>query len=107
MRKVHLLALASAFALLSARFDAAPVPVLGYGGGPIVSNPQVVMVEYGATPAWSYDPTLTTTMLYFLSALITNPSSYLGLLAEYSTVGITGARYATSDQVIRPGLFLG
>lgn len=75
--------------------------VVQYYGGPVISNVQVVEVLWG-----SFVDTPSTTGLEQFFTDITQ-SSYFGLLAEYSTVGLTQLGGTTSsNQTIGPGTFL-
>lgn len=72
-----------------------------YWGGPVISNVQVVEVLWGNF----VDVPSTTGLEQFFTDV--TQSNYFGLLAEYSTVGLTGLGGAAgTNQIIGPGSFL-
>jgi hypothetical protein len=75
---------------------------LTYYGGPVVSNPTVVAVNWGP----NVDPNVQYGMPAFYSAILDSP--YLDWVSEYSTVGLTGesAPDAGSNQRIGRGTFV-
>jgi hypothetical protein len=99
MRNIHLAALAAAITLLSARSSGAQPLV--YNGGPIVSNPQVVLV--------GLETQIPATFSGFVSELATNPTLYLSLLKEYDTTGVSGGpgHQTSSNQGIVAGALVG
>jgi len=75
-----------------------------YWGGPVISNVNVVEVLWGSF----VDGPSTTGLDQFFTDVTT--SSYFGLLAEYSTVGLNGNGAGSppgSNQIIGPGTFGG
>lgn len=73
-----------------------------YWGGPVISNVQVVEVLWGNF----VDAPSTTGLEQFFTDI--TQSNYFGLLAEYSTVGLTGlGGSGGTNQTIGPGTFLG
>ena len=65
----------------------APVPHLQNHGGPVLGAVQVVPIYWGAAWASGANATLTTQLDAFFSFIVT--SSYMALLAEYSTPSTT------------------
>jgi uncharacterized protein (TIGR03382 family) len=74
-----------------------------YYGGPVVSNPQVVVVNWGSL----VDANVVNGMAGFYSSILESP--YLDWVSEYSTVGLTGLTdgLAGSNQHIGRGSFGG
>src|SRR4051794_33481170 len=62
---------------------------LTYTGGPVVSNPEIVVVFHGPPSAE------TRFAEQFLALLVYNPTDYLDTLKEYSTVGLPGGTNQT------------
>jgi uncharacterized repeat protein (TIGR01451 family) len=72
-----------------------------YFGGPVISNVQVVEVLWGSF----VDPSSTTGLEQFFTDI--TQSNYFGLLAQYSTTGLSGLGGAPgTNQIIGPGTFL-
>jgi hypothetical protein len=76
---------------------------VSYYGGPVISNVQVIQVNWGS----SIDPTLSAALPSFYTAVTGGP--YFDWLYEYSTRGLNGAGdgQAGSDQVVGRGSFGG
>ena len=68
-----------------------------YSGGPVMSNVQVVVVYWGP----NVDPIVTAGIFGFYQSLVT--SSFMNLLSEYSTTGLS----PTTDQSIGKGTAIG
>jgi uncharacterized repeat protein (TIGR01451 family) len=72
-----------------------------YWGGPVMSNAQVIEVLWGNF----VDASSTTGLEQFFTDI--TQSNYFGLLAEYSTIGLSGFGGAPgTNQIIGPGTFL-
>jgi uncharacterized protein (TIGR03382 family) len=100
MRQLPKLVLA--LALSAALFQARAATQLVYYGGPVVSNPHVVVVNWGS----GINSTVQNGMAGFYSTIL--QSSYLDWVSEYSTLGVNGFDGQTgSNQRIGRGVFVG
>jgi hypothetical protein len=71
-------------------------PKLTYYGGPLLSDVQIVIVNWSS----DVDAGVTTNLPTFYSDITSSSSDYWGALSQYSTVGLAGT---TSNQQIVPG----
>ncbi len=103
MRPLFPLATVLGFALLPSPEAVAAANHLTYYGGPVISNPSVVVVSWGP----NVDVNVANGMPGFYSSILDSP--YLDWVSEYSTVGLTGvsAPDAGSNQRIGRGSFYG